>query len=125
MPVSGIHTDSMYVTEGGRQMKTMNRGDEHEIDLALGRIKYREIGEGQPVIFVHGFLADGELWREVAPRLARQGFRCITPNLPLGAHEIAIDPSRELSPRTVARAVRELIERLGLDDVVLVGNDSG
>lgn len=106
-------------------MKSEKRGPEHEIDLTIGRIKYREIGEGRPVVFVHGFLADGELWREVAPRLAAHGFRCITPDLPLGAHTIPIDQSRALSPRTVAAAVHELIERLGLDDVVLVGNDSG
>lgn len=106
-------------------MKTDQRGPEQEIDLPIGRIRYREIGAGQPVVFVHGFLADGELWREVAPLLARRGFRCITPDLPLGAHEIAIERERELSPRSVARAVRDLIEQLELDDVVLVGNDSG
>lgn len=105
--------------------KTAKRGDEKTIDLSLGRIRYRETGAGRPVVFVHGYLVDGELWREAVPSIAAAGFRCITPDLPLGAHVEPIARDRELSPRSVARAVRELIEKLDLDDVVLVGNDSG
>lgn len=101
------------------------RGEEQTIELELGRIRYRSIGEGRPVVFVHGYLVDGELWREAVPHFSSAGFRCITPDLPLGAHVDPISTSQELTPRAVAGAVRELIEKLDLEDVVLVGNDSG
>ncbi len=105
--------------------KADKRGDEKMIDLSLGRIRYRETGEGRPVVFVHGYLVDGELWREAVPTISAAGFRCITPDLPLGAHVEPIGRDRQLTPRSVAGAVRELIEKLDLDDVVIVGNDSG
>ena len=41
----------------------MTPTDQHrEIDLPAGRIRYREAGEGPPVVFVHGYLVDGRLW---------------------------------------------------------------
>lgn len=101
------------------------RGEAKTIELEIGRIRYRETGEGRPVVFVHGYLVDGELWREAVPAIASAGFRCITPDLPLGAHVEPISTAKELTARSVARAVRELIELLDLEDVVLVGNDSG
>ncbi len=106
-------------------MASSARGEQHEIDLKLGRIKYSVTGEGRPIVFVHGYLVDGELWREVVPRLAAAGHRCITPDLPLGSHEIPIGPDKVVTPRAVARAVHELIDCLDLTNVLLVANDSG
>lgn len=40
------------------------------IALEQGIIKYREEGEGPPLVFVHGLLVDGRLWRDVTPSLA-------------------------------------------------------
>ena len=56
----------------------------NEVSLPQGTIRYRELGTGEPVLLVHGFLTDGELWREVAPRLAAD-FRVIAPDWPLGS----------------------------------------
>ena len=36
-----------------------------------GRIRYREAGEGKPVVFVHGYLVDGRLWDGVVDRALR------------------------------------------------------
>ena len=41
-----------------------------EIDLPAGRIRYREAGEGSPVVFVHGYLVDGRLWDGVVDQLS-------------------------------------------------------
>ncbi|MGD9736953.1 MAG: alpha/beta fold hydrolase [Solirubrobacterales bacterium] len=95
-----------------------------EIDLSAGRIRYREAGEGSAIVFVHGFLVDGRLWDGVVDALADR-FRCIAPDLPFGAHRIPMSPGADLSPTGMAAIVAELIERLGLDDVTVVGNDSG
>ena len=56
-----------------------------DVKLPQGTIHYRESGEGPPVVFVHGLLVDGRLWRKVTP-LLEDRFRCIVPDLPLGSH---------------------------------------
>lgn len=99
------------------------------IDLPQGTIRYRAAGPenstAPPVVFVHGLLVSGELWTEVADRLAQQGIRSYAPNLPLGAHDIALAEDADLSPRGVARLIIAFLGALGLTDVTLVGNDTG
>jgi pimeloyl-ACP methyl ester carboxylesterase len=75
-------------------------------------------------VFVHGLLASGVLWSQVVPQLERD-FRCIVPELPLGAHRRPMKPDADKSPRGVARLIAELIERLELDEVTIVANDTG
>jgi pimeloyl-ACP methyl ester carboxylesterase len=95
-----------------------------EIDLPAGRIRYREAGEGRPIVFVHGYLVDGRLWDGVVDRLADR-YRCIAPDWPMGAQQIAMNPDADLSPPGVAATIASLLEALDLDDVTIVGNDSG
>jgi pimeloyl-ACP methyl ester carboxylesterase len=95
-----------------------------EIDLPAGRIRYREAGEGKPVVFVHGFLVDGRLWDGVVDRLSDR-FRCLAPDWPIGAQQIAMKPDADLSPAGVAAIIASFLEALDLDDVTIVGNDSG
>lgn len=77
------------------------------------------------MLFAHGFLVDGSLWDGVSDLLAGRGYRTIQPDLPLGAHKIAMDPAADLSPRGVARLLIAFADALELEDATLVGNDSG
>ncbi len=95
-----------------------------EIDLPSGRIRYREAGAGKPVVFVHGYLVDGRLWDGVVDRLS-QGHRCFAPDWPMGAQQIAMSPAADLSPPGVAATIASFLEALNLEDVTIVGNDSG
>lgn len=95
-----------------------------EVKLPAGTIRYREAGQGKPVVFVHGYLVDGRLWDGVVDRLADR-FRCLAPDWPLGAQQVAMDPDADLSPPGIARLIAEFIQRLELEDVTVVGNDSG
>jgi pimeloyl-ACP methyl ester carboxylesterase len=95
-----------------------------EVELSAGTLAYREVGEGRPLLFLHGLLVDGRLWRKVVPSLARNG-RCVVPDWPLGAHRRALRRDADLSPPGVAGLVAEAIERLGLDRPVLVASDTG
>lgn len=99
-------------------------GEAREIRLGRGVIRYREVGDGPTLLFVHGMLANGTLWREVVQRLS-EDFRCIVPDLPLGGHAVPMDRDTDMTPRGVARMVADLIEALELRDVTLVGNDTG
>jgi pimeloyl-ACP methyl ester carboxylesterase len=95
-----------------------------EVTLPQGTIHYRDTGAGPPVVFVHGLLVDGTLWRKVTP-LLEGGARCVVPDLPLGSHRTAMNADAELSPASVARLVGDFLAALDLEDVTLVGNDTG
>jgi pimeloyl-ACP methyl ester carboxylesterase len=99
-------------------------GVEREVRIGASTIRYRESGEGRPIVFVHGFLVNGDLWRKVTPELSGD-FRCIVPDWPLGSHTEPMEEGADLSPHGVARLIAAFLEALDLDDVLLVGNDSG
>lgn len=103
---------------------TLRGEEEKEVQLTQGTIRYREAGAGAPVVFVHGFLANGHLWRHVVPLLAGQ-FRCIAPDWPLGGHTTPMPPDADLTPRGLARLVGDFLTGLDLREVTLVGNDTG
>jgi pimeloyl-ACP methyl ester carboxylesterase len=98
--------------------------DRREIDLPTGRIRYREAGEGKPVVFVHGYLVDGRLWDGVVDRLSDR-CRCLAPDWPIGAQQIAMKPDADLTPYGIAATIASFLEALDLEDVTIVGNDSG
>jgi pimeloyl-ACP methyl ester carboxylesterase len=95
-----------------------------EIDLPAGRIRYREAGSGRPIVFVHGYLVDGRLWEGVVDRLSDR-FRCLAPDWPIGAQQIAMKPDADLTPPGVAATIASFLDALELEDVTIVGNDSG
>lgn len=95
-----------------------------QVDLPTGTVRYREAGEGRPIVFVHGYLVDGRLWDGVVDRLADR-FRCIAPDWPIGAQQIAMKPDADLSPYGIAALIDDFLAALDLRDVTIVGNDSG
>jgi pimeloyl-ACP methyl ester carboxylesterase len=99
-------------------------GERRHVDLAAGRIHYRERGDGEPIVFVHPMIVNGDMWRKVVPGLAGS-YRCLTPDWPLGGHEEPMLREADLSPPGIARIAAELLEALDLSDVTLVGNDTG
>ena len=99
-------------------------GVSREVHLPQSIVRYRERGEGPPVVFVHGLLVNADLWQHVVPRLAEAGLRSIAVDWPLGSHDLPV-PDADLTPPGVADLVAELLEVLDLRDVTVVGNDSG
>ncbi|MHA7651478.1 alpha/beta fold hydrolase [Mycobacterium sp. ML4] len=97
------------------------------IDISAGTIHYEVTGpeSGRPVVFVHGYMMGGQLWRQVSERLAAHGLRCIAPTWPLGAHPEPLRPGADRTITGVAAMVAETLAALDLTDVVLVGNDTG
>ncbi|HEX4483720.1 MAG TPA: alpha/beta hydrolase [Solirubrobacteraceae bacterium] len=99
------------------------------IDLPHGTVRYRVAGPenaaAPPVVFVHGFLVSSTLWSDTADALAATGVRSYAADWPLGSHTIALAPDADQSPRGIARQVIAFMQALELDDVTLVGNDTG
>ena len=97
------------------------------VRLDAGTIHYENAGpaDGRPVVFVHGYAMGASLWRPLSERLAQRGLRCIAPTWPLGAHPEPMRRDADLTMGGVAGIIASFLEALGLDDVVLVGNDTG
>jgi pimeloyl-ACP methyl ester carboxylesterase len=100
-----------------------------QVTLEPATIDYQVLGPADsphpPVVFVHGMLVNEKLWSQVASVLAEQGFRCYLPTLPLGSHTTPVTRRDVLSPSGVAGLIHEFLVALDLDDVTLVGNDTG
>jgi pimeloyl-ACP methyl ester carboxylesterase len=96
-----------------------------QIELSAGTIEYQDTsGDGPALVLLHGLMMDASLWDGPIADLAVD-HRCIAPTLPLGAHRHAMRAGADLSLPGIARLVAELVDRLGLRDVTLVGNDTG
>jgi haloalkane dehalogenase len=96
-------------------------------DVHGKRMTYVELGNGAPVVFLHGNPTSSYIWRNIMPMVA-QGARCIAPDL------IGMGDSEKLEGTDPARYgflphrryVEGLLEKLGItDNVVLVGHDWG
>lgn len=98
----------------------------HDVALSAGRVRVREVGpEHAPtLLFVHGLLVDGRVWDGVVAELADR-YRCVLPDLPLGAHRTAMAPGADLTPEGIATLLDGIVAALDLDDVTVVASDSG
>jgi pimeloyl-ACP methyl ester carboxylesterase len=96
-----------------------------QIELSAGTIEYSDTGGDRPVlVLLHGLMMDASLWDGPMADLSAD-HRCVTPTLPLGAHRHAMRAGADLSLPGIARLVAEFLDRLDLQDVTLVGNDTG
>jgi pimeloyl-ACP methyl ester carboxylesterase len=86
-------------------------------------VNYAEIGEGEPVVFVHGIGGCWQNWLENLPHFGRN-HRAIALDLPgFGASPT---PSWDISMPAYGRFLHDFCERLGIDRVAaLVGNSMG
>jgi len=100
------------------------QGSLSSVELSQGTIQYSDEGDGDPIVFLHGALTNGNLWRNVTAALAPE-YRCLAPTFPLGGHDGGMHPDADLSPPGLAALLAEFLDALGLQRVTLVGNDLG
>ncbi|HEX4252574.1 MAG TPA: alpha/beta hydrolase [Pseudonocardia sp.] len=100
--------------------------DVRTVRTTRGPVRVRDTGgDGPPVLLVHSLLVDGGLYDRLRPLLVARGFRCLVPDVPLGAHAEPMVPGADLSPRGLADLLVEVLDALGLDRVAVVGVDTG
>ena len=85
-------------------------------------VGYRDAGDGDVILLIHGMAGSSRSWREVMPTLAEQ-YRVIAPDL-LGHGESA-KPMGDYSLGAHASGVRDLLGVLGVDRVTVVGQSFG
>ncbi|MEV6851167.1 alpha/beta hydrolase [Actinoplanes sp. NPDC051411] len=99
------------------------------VRLAEGTIIYRAAGPADsilpPVVFVHGLLVDNQIWNGLADVLATRGIRSYAPVWPLGSHVVAMNAHADLTPRGLAAIINAFLAAMCLNDVTLVGSDTG
>jgi len=94
------------------------------IELGGKRVNYVDLGSSDepPIVFVHGLGGSWQNWLENLPRAARER-RALALDLPgFGQSEM---PTGDISIPGYGRCVEEFCQRLGLGEVVLVGNSMG
>lgn len=98
--------------------------DERRIRLQVGvEVRVQEVGDGDPVLFLHGGPNAGSTWAPLVPHL--EGFRCLlldrpgtglSDPYPVGAHNLA---------EFGARFVSDVLEGLGLERAHVVASSFG
>jgi haloalkane dehalogenase len=93
-----------------------------DLNVLDSTIFYRDSGSGTPFVFLHGNPASSHIWRNVLPAVDLPA-RLLAPDL-IG---MGRSGKPELPYRLAdhARYLDDWFDRLGLDDVVLVGHDWG
>jgi pimeloyl-ACP methyl ester carboxylesterase len=95
----------------------------HHVETPSGRVAYVQAGSGPVALFVHGVVLNKHMWRHQLAALSDIR-RCIAVDLLAHGHtEIA--PNQDVSVTANAKMLREVLDALQIDQVDLVGNDSG
>lgn len=87
------------------------------------KLYYQDIGEGQPVIFLHGWPMSHEMWEYQVGDIALSGFRCIAYDR--RGFGKSSKPIEGYDYDTLADDLAAVIGELELEDVVLVGFSMG
>jgi len=93
------------------------------LDVGAGEVACRSVGSGPDVLFVHGWPVSGATFRTLLPHLVDH-VTCHVIDLP-GAGSSRVAATDTLTVEQHFESVRRTIDLLELDDVAVVGHDSG
>jgi pimeloyl-ACP methyl ester carboxylesterase len=93
-----------------------------QVELPGSTVNYVEVGEGEPIVFVHGLSGCWQNWLETLPHFGRS-HRSIALDLPgFGASPM---PSWDVDMPAYGRLIHDFCEKLGVEGGTLVGNSMG
>lgn len=92
------------------------------LELHGDRVAYRDEGEGDVLLLIHGMAGSSETWRSVIPPLSKK-FRVIAPDL-LG-HGDSAKPRTDYSLGAFAVWLRDFLDELGVSHATVVGHSLG
>jgi pimeloyl-ACP methyl ester carboxylesterase len=95
------------------------------VDIDGVGIEYEVVGEGRPVVLLHGFPDSGRLWRHQAPALADAGFQVIVPDLRGYGRSDKPEPVEAYSIPVLAGDVMAILAERGIGKAHVVGHDWG
>ena len=92
------------------------------LQLHGDRIAYRDEGDGEVLLLIHGMAGSSETWRSVIPPLSKK-FRVVAPDL-LG-HGHSAKPRTDYSLGAFAVWLRDFLDELGVSRATVVGHSLG
>jgi pimeloyl-ACP methyl ester carboxylesterase len=104
-------------------MQAQRQIDAARLETRLGPLAWRSTGQGPALVFYAGAMANGDLWRDVVAALADR-YRCITIDLPLGAHPWPLTEGADRSATSLARLLLDALELLDVADATVIANDT-
>lgn len=87
-------------------------------------VAYRQLGDGPPVLLLHGWPTSSYLWRDVMPALADAGLRAIAPDLP-GYGASSKPAGARYGFGLYDRTLDGLLDALGVESTALAVHDVG
>jgi non-heme chloroperoxidase len=87
------------------------------------RLYYKDWGEGQPIVFSHGWPLTADAWEDQMLFLAEHGYRCIAHDR--RGHGRSDQPWNGNDMNTYADDLAELVAQLDLEDCIHVGHSTG
>jgi pimeloyl-ACP methyl ester carboxylesterase len=97
--------------------------ESRKLHTRVGPLGWHSRGDGPALVFFAGALANHDLWRDVVSAL-QDRYRCITIDLPLGAHQWPLLPQADRSATSLARLQLDCLELLDLNDATVIANDT-
>jgi pimeloyl-ACP methyl ester carboxylesterase len=97
--------------------------ESRRLETRLGPLAWQSSGRGPALVFFAGALANHDLWRDVIAELEDR-YRCITIDLPLGAHPWPLSQGADRSAASLARLLLDCLELLDVGDATVVANDT-
>ena len=112
------------ITMSREQADQLFRDPPHRmLEVGPGQVAYRCVGQGPDVLFVHGWPASGATYRALLPYLAPH-VTCHIVDL-VGAGDSRFDRTTPVGLDLHIKAIRSVVDQLGLEHVAAVGHDSG
>jgi len=113
----------MSVLTAADAAELFRRDPDRFLDVGAGEVAYRRVGSGPDVLFVHGWPVSGATFRTLLPHLTDH-VTCHLIDLP-GSGSSRFTADTTLSVDQHIESVRRVVALLELDDVAVVGHDSG
>lgn len=85
-----------------------------------GKYRYIEVGDGAPIIILHGLMGGLSNFQGVTEHFPKKGYKVLVPELPI--YDM---PLIKTNVKQFAKYLEEFIEYKGLKDVILLGNSLG
>lgn len=91
---------------------------------SVGPVHYIDEGSGRPLLLLHGNPDWSFLYRKIVTGL-RDDFRCVVPDYPGFGLSVHPEDGYSFTPEEHAGVIAELVDHLGLTDMVVMGQDWG